>query len=181
VLAALQRSLARGELSSAHPVSTRRTLGALHGTPWLVYVKRPFGGAKRLFQYLGRYTHRVGLSNQRLVAITPDAVTFRTKDGRTATLPPEEFLRRLLLHVLPAGFVKIRHSGLFAPRQVSSSLPIAQQLLTDRPQAPLVTAPLPWATLLRRLTGIDVTRCPRCQRSPLARRMLVPYAQRPPP
>jgi len=89
VLAALQRSLARGELAAADPVSTRCTLGALHGTSWLVYVKRPFGGATRLFQYLGRYTHRVGLSNQRLVAVTPDAVTFRTKDGRTATLPPE--------------------------------------------------------------------------------------------
>ena len=133
VLAALQRSLARGALSSPDPVATRRTIGALHHTPWLVYVKRPFGGATRLFQYLGRYTHRVGLSNQRLVAVTPDAVTFRTKDGRTVTLHPEEFLRRLLLHVLPSGFVKIRHSGLFAPRQVSTSLPIAQQLLAGRP------------------------------------------------
>jgi hypothetical protein len=181
VLAALQRSWARGELPAADPVSTRRTIGALHGTPWLVYVKRPFGGAKRLFHYLGRYTHRVGLSNQRLVAVTSDAVTFRTKDGRTATVHPEEFLRRLLLHVLPSGFVKIRHSGLFAPRQVSTALPIAQRLLADRPQAVPSTAPSPWATLLHRLTGIDVTRCPRCQRSPLNRRVLLPYAQRPPP
>ena len=181
VLAALQRSLARGELSSADPVSTRRTLGALHGTPWLVYVKRPFGGAKRLFQYLGRYTHRVGLSNHRLVAVTPEAVTFRTKDGRTATLHPEEFLRRLLLHVLPAGFVKIRHSGLFAPRQVSTALPIAERLLAERPPTTAATALSPWTTLLHRLTGIDVTRCPRCEHSPLDRRVLVPYAQRPPP
>jgi hypothetical protein len=183
VLAALQRSLARGELSSPDPVATRRTIGALHQTPWLVYVKRPFGGAKRLFQYLGRYTHRVGLSNQRLVAVTPGAVTFRTKDGRTATLHPEEFLRRLLLHVLPSGFVKIRHSGLFAARQVATALPIAQRLLADRPQAApsTVTAPSPWATLLHRLTGIDVTRCPRCGRSPLDRRVLLPYAPRPPP
>ena len=124
VLAALQRSLARGELSSPDPVALRRTLGALHHTPWRVYAKRPFGGAKRLFQYLGRYTHRVGLSNRRLVAVTPDTVTFRTKAGRTVTLAPEEFLRRLLLHVLPRGFVKIRHGGLFAPRQVSTTLPI---------------------------------------------------------
>jgi hypothetical protein len=136
VLAALQQSLARGELSSPDPVATRRVIGALHGTPWLVYVKRPFGGAKRPFQYLSRYTHRVGLSNQRLVSVTDDAVTFRTKDGRTATLHPEEFLRRLLLHVLPAGFVKIRHSGLFASRQVSTSLPIAQRLLADRAATP---------------------------------------------
>src|SRR5262249_27275722 len=129
VLASLQRSLGRGEISCPDPVATRRMIGALYHTPWLVYVKRPFGGAKRLFQYLGRYTHRVGLSNQRLVAVTPDAVTFRTKDGRTVTLHPEEFLRRLWLHVLPRGFVKIRHGGLFAPRQVSTTLPIARDLL----------------------------------------------------
>src|SRR5205807_2003268 len=165
VLSALQRSLARGELASADPVTTRRTLGALHHAPWLVYVKRPFGGAKRLFQYLGRYTHRVGLSNHRLVTVTPDAVTFRTKDGRTATLHPEEFLRRLLLHVLPSGFVKIRHSGLFASRQASTALPIAHCLLADRPPAVPSAAPSPWPSVLQRLTGIDVTRCPRCDRS----------------
>jgi hypothetical protein len=180
VLAALQRSLAHGELSSVDPTTTRRTLGALHGTPWLVYVKRPFGGAQRLFQYLGRYTHRVGLANHRLVAITPEAVTFRTKDGHTATVHPHEFLRRLLLHVLPAGFVKIRHSGLFAPRQVSTTLPIAQRLLADRPPPADPPVSAPWATLLYRLTGVDVTRCPRCAHPTLDRRVLVPYAQRPP-
>jgi hypothetical protein len=181
VLAALQRRLARGELSSPDPVATRRTLGALHRPPWLVYVKRPFGGAKRLFQYLGRYTHRVGLSNQRLLAVSPDAVTFRTKDGRTLTLHPEEFLRRFLLHVLPSGFVKIRHSGLFAPRQVSSALPIARQLLADRPPIAQPAAPASWAVLLHRLTGLDVTRCPRCEGSPLDRHVLLPHTPRRPP
>lgn len=181
VLAALQRSVARGELSAPDPVATRRTLGALHQTPWLVYVKRPFGGATRLFQYLGRYT-RVGISNHRLVAVTPDAVTFRTKDGRTVTVHPEEFVRRLLLHVLPRGFVKIRHAGLFAPRQVSTTLPVARALLGDRPQGkPPPVSPSPWATLLRRLTGFDVTQCPRCATSPLERRVFVPHLQRPPP
>ena len=124
-----------------------------------------------------------GGDRTRLVAVTSDAVTFRTKDGRTATLHPEEFLRRFLLHVLPAGFVKIRHSGLFASRAVSTVLPIAQRLLADRPQTsdsdPDV--PSPWATLLYRLTGFDVTRCPRCETSTLDRRVLVPYAQRRPP
>jgi Putative transposase len=178
VLTALQHSLVRGEISPPDPVTTRRTIGALHQTPWLVYVKRPFGGAKRLFQYLGRYTHRVGLSNHRLVAVTTDGVTFRTKDGRTVTLHPEEFLRRLLLHVLPRGFVKIRHSGLFAPRQVSTPLPIARDVLPERPHTAPPTAPSLWTTLLLRLTGIDVTRCPRCERSPLDRRVLLPQQQR---
>jgi hypothetical protein len=181
VLAALQRRLARGELSSPDPLAMRRILGALHHTPWLVYVKRPFGGATRLFQYLGRYTHRVGLSNQRLVAVTPAAVTFRTKDGRTVTVPPEEFLRRFLLHVLPRGFVKIRHSGLFAPRQVSTTLPLAHELLADRPPADASRERSSWATLLRHLTGFDVTRCPRCEQSRLDRRVLLPHLGRPPP
>jgi hypothetical protein len=181
VLAALHRSLSRGELSSPDPVATRRTLGALHQTRWLVYVKRPFGGATRLFQYLGRYTHRVGLSNHRLVAVTPDAVTFRSKDGRTVTLHPEEFRRRLLLHVRPAGVVKIRHSGLFAPRQVATALPIARHLLGERPAGTRETAPPPWALLLQRLTGSDVTRCPRCDRASLDRRVLLPQVPRPPP
>jgi Putative transposase len=85
-------------------------------------------------EYLGRSTHRVGLSTRRLVAVTPDAVTFRTKDGRTVTLPPHEFLRRLLLQVLPTGFVTIRHAGLFAPRRVATALPVAQRLLAPRPR-----------------------------------------------
>ena len=180
VLAGLQHGLARGELSTSDPTATRRAIGALHQTPWLVYVKRPFGGAKQLFQYLGRYTHRVGLSNQRLVAVTDDAVTFRTKDGRTVTFHPEEFLRRLLLHVLPSGFVKIRHSGLFASRQVSTSLPIARQLLAQRALVEHAEEPPDCAALLRRLTGVDITRCPRCAQSPLDRRVL-PYIGRAPP
>ncbi len=182
VLAARQRSVARGEVSSSDPVATRRTLGALYQTPWLVYVKRPFGGAKRLFQYLGRYPHRVGLSTQRLGAVTSEAVTFRTTNGRTVTVDPEEFVRRLLLHVLPRGFVKIRHGGLFAPRQVSTTLPVARDLLGDRPHGdPSPTTPSPWTTVLLRLTGVDVTQCPRCAASPLARRVLLPPVQRPPP
>jgi hypothetical protein len=182
VLAALRHALRRGALSVDEPL--RRTLAALHTTPWVVYVKRPFGGAKRLFQYLGRYTHRVGLSNQRLVAVTADAVTFRTKDGRTATLHPHEFLRRFLLHVLPAGFVKIRHAGLFAPRQVSTALRRAQALLvpatSPRPAVPVAPGP-PWRTLFERLTGIDLTRCPRCRHVALDRRLVLRFADRAPP
>jgi hypothetical protein len=182
LLAALRRAMRRGALPVDAPM--RRALAALHTTPWIVYVKRPFGGAARLFQYLGRYTHRVGLSNRRLVAVTADTVTFRTKEGRTATLHPHEFLRRLLLHVLPAGFVKIRHAGLFAPRQVPTALRCAQDLLA-RPAAarapvPVAAAP-PWMTLLHRLTGVDLTRCPRCEQPTLVRRAVCRPAERAPP
>src|SRR5438132_9759340 len=181
LLAALRRAIRRGEMPVDEP--TRRAIAALHDTRWIVYVKRPFGGAAQLFQYLGRYTHRVGLSNQRLVAVTADTVTFRTKDGRTATLHPHEFLQRLLLHVLPAGFVKIRHAGLFAPRQVVTGLPIAQRLLARRAAPPPAATALPptWVALLQRLTGLDLTRCPRCQQPTLERRPVRRHDERAPP
>jgi hypothetical protein len=114
-----------------------------------------------------------------LVAVTATAVTFRTKDGRTATLHPHEFLRRLLLHVLPAGCVKIRHAGLFAPRQVSTALPVARRRLAQRPRP--VLAPPPWPTVVQRLTGIDLTVCPPCHRPTLARQLVPPRVERGPP
>jgi hypothetical protein len=105
-------------------------------------------------------------------------VTFRTKDGRSTTLHPHEFLGRWLLHVLPCGFVMIRHAGLFTPRQVATALPIAQQLLAQRP--PPVSTPPSWLTLVQRLTGIDLTVCPRCHQRTLARRLLPRQPERAP-
>jgi len=114
-LAALARARERGELQfpgTITDLADAGTFGALldqlYRQEWVVYAKRPFGGPTQVFHYLGRYTHRVGLSNHRLQAITPDAVRFATKHGHRVTVPPREFLRRFLLHVLPAGFVKIR-------------------------------------------------------------------------
>lgn len=99
---------------------------------WIVYAKRAFGGPEQVYRYLGRYTHRVGIANSRLVALRDDAVTFRTKNGKAATLPPSEFLRRFLLHVLPAGFVKMRHFGLLAAGNVNTKLARARSLLEKR-------------------------------------------------
>lgn len=149
----------------------RRLRRRLHGTKWVSYAKRPFAGPQSVFQYLGRYTHRVGLSNQRLIAASDEAVTFRTRGDATATLHPHEFLRRFLLHVLPPGFVKLRHYGLLAPSNVNGKLVAARALLEARlptaqpspPKPTLADKPLPdWRTLLLRLTGIDPTVCRRC-------------------
>jgi len=82
---------------------------------WNVYAKAPFAEGKHVLAYLGRYTHRVGIANSRLRDVSPQAVTFRTKGEGTKTLSPVEFLRRLVHHVLPEGFHKIRHVGLYAP------------------------------------------------------------------
>ena len=103
----------------------------------MVYSKRPFGGAQHALRYLGQYTHRVAISNHRLVALADGIVTFRWRDSahknkkRLMTLPVNEFLRRFLLHVLPPGFVRIRHFGFQAHRRRGVLLPLCLQLLAD--------------------------------------------------
>ncbi len=152
----------------------------LYSIDWVVYSKRPFGGPEQVFNYLGRYTHRVGISNRRLIRIDDHGVCFKTKNGNTVTVAPEEFIRRFLLHVLPKGFVKIRHFGLMASSNATSKLVVARQLLeektkpttdTDDPQAcSPATQDKDWRERLKELTGIDLTICPRCKKG-----RMVPY------
>lgn len=137
---------------------------------WVVYTEPPFGRSTHVLHYLGRYTHRVAISDARLVSIDERAVTFRTRDDAETTVPPEEFLRRFLLHVLPRGFHKIRHFGLYAGKAVTTRLPKARQLvgegdaaLADAPEEPLDPEDRgDWAALVRRLTGEDPLLCPIC-------------------
>jgi len=104
---------------------------------WVVYAKPPFGGPEHVLHYLARYTHRVAISNHRLVSFAEGKVTFRWKDyahgnkKRLMTLSAEEFLRRFLLHVLPRGFVRIRFFGLLANRRRSALLPLCRRLIDD--------------------------------------------------
>jgi hypothetical protein len=147
----------------------------LYNTRWVVYAKRPFGDVQRVIRYLGRYTHRVGISNARLEVVGPDGVRFRTKEGRHVTLAPAEFLRRFLLHVLPRGFTKIRHYGLLAAGNVHGRLERARALLSNRP--PMVppragSAPCTWREILLALTGFDLTMCPVCHERAVVRRAL---------
>jgi len=110
-------------------------LRSLFRSDWVVYAKRPFGGAEHALRYLGGYTHRVAISNHRLIALQGGCVTFRWRDSahknkkRRMTLSVDEFLRRFLLHVLPRGFVRIRHFGFFAHRRRAALLPLCRQLL----------------------------------------------------
>src|SRR6202041_1998117 len=102
---------------------------------WVVYSKRPFGGPEHVLHYLARYTHRVAISNHRLVSVTDGKVTFLYKGyahggkHRKMTVTTEEFLRRFLLHVLPRRFVRIRFSGFLANRRRKQLLPLCNQLL----------------------------------------------------
>jgi rubredoxin len=105
---------------------------------WVVYAKPPFGGPEHVLQYLARYTHRVAISNHRLISVDDNSVTFRWKDyahqgkNRTMTLSHQEFLRRFLLHVLPKGFPRIRYFGWMANRRRAHSLLLCRSLLAQQ-------------------------------------------------
>jgi hypothetical protein len=151
--------------SLADPASFNQLKDQLYRKEWVVYAKPPFGGPEHVFQYLGRYTHRVGISNQRLVSFDGRNVCFRTKNGNTTSVDGVEFVRRFLLHVLPTGFVKIRHYGLVAAANVNTKLEVARRCLSDENtvvQVPHPQVPPTWRDLLLALTGIDVLVCPAC-------------------
>jgi len=150
------------------PRAFQQLLDALYGRKWAVYAKRPFGGAVQVFRYLGRYSHRVAISNSRLVSMDEKQVTFHWKDyadghqTKLMCLSAEEFLRRFLLHVLPKGFVRIRHYGLLASVNVATKLARCQQLLGQEAQS----TPPPsksWIDRMLEWTGQDPLRCPHCQ------------------
>lgn len=149
-LEALESAHQRGQLQFfgeytelANAATFARWLAPLRTCEWVVYAKRPFAGPDTVLEYLSRYTHRVAISNQRLVAFDERGVTFRWKDyrakGRTRhkimTLETGEFMRRFLLHVLPAGFHRIRHYGLLANPVRRASLAKARELLDVMPEA----------------------------------------------
>jgi hypothetical protein len=120
-------------------------LRTLFRDDWVVYAKRPFGGAEHALRYLGCYTHRVAISNHRLVALEGGEVVFRWRDSahknkkRLMRLALDEFLRRFFLHVLPIGFVRIRHFGFFAHRRRAALLPLCFALLSSHTEAQPVT------------------------------------------
>ena len=160
-----------------------RLLDLLYRTSWVVYVKRPFAGPEQVFRYLGRYTHRVAISNHRIQLIDEHGVRFVTKDGRSITLPHQAFIARFLEHVLPSGYTKIRHFGLHASGNLNTKLAQARLLLSS-PSAPPPPArspaqPLPWNELLLKLTGVDPALCSRCG-ARLRRYPLPPPRPRPP-
>ena len=153
----------------------------LENKEWVVYAKAPFGGPLQVLEYLGRYTHRVAISNQRLLALCEGQVSFRWKDYRhpqrpkVMTLPAEEFIRQFLLHALPRGFQRIRYCGLLANCHRAQKLELCRWLLAS-----------PCADLLPRVPGPLVARqacplCPRCGIGTLARVQVWPPSYGPVP
>jgi len=167
MMAALRTLHARGTFASfddfADPEAFDRLMQKLVKKNWVVYAKKPFKRVDHVLKYLGRYTHRVGIANSRLVDVRDDAVTFRTKNGKTVSLAPVEFLRRFVQHVLPDGFHKIRHYGLCSGAAEAARHAAHERLAPASTASTSSTvADIAWPEQLRELTGRDVHRCPRC-------------------
>jgi len=151
----------------ADPTAFADFLRPLQEAEWVVYAKPPFGGPVQVLEYLGRYTHRVAISNQRLIATDDTSVSFRWKDYRHADrqkvmrLDADEFLRRFLLHSLPPGFQRIRHYGLLSNRHRRDAIPRCRQLLAT-PVSELLPSPEDFRDLYEHLTAVSLKRCPRC-------------------
>ncbi len=141
----------------------------LSETEWIAYAKRPFAGPKQVLEYLGRYTHRIAISNNRLIAIDNGRVVFTYRDRKnnnekkTIDLSADEFIRRFLLHVLPKGFMKIRYFGFLSNIKKRECIQIIR-LLTDFKKEPLEQAKETVPQIIQRVTGIDITCCPLCHK-----------------
>jgi len=155
----------RGEFAAfADPTRFQAWLSTFKSTDWVVHAKPPFGGPEQVLKYLARYTHRVAISNGRLLSCEQGRVSFRWRDSKdhnrmkTMTLDAVEFIRRFLLHILPAGFVKIRHFGFLANRNRSTRLDLCRILLS----APAPADPPAGLLTDQQLRAVE-RRCPACQ------------------
>ena len=172
----------RGSLADLNePKRFTEQLRAARSIDWLVYAKPPFGGPEQVLDYLGRYTHRVAISNSRLTRIEDSTVSFGWKDYRhhdrrkVMTLDAHEFIRRFLLHVLPDGFQRIRHYGLLGNRGRQAKLTRCRQLLDAPPPPPPVLAPLADPhDRYQALTGRSLHVCPACSAGAMRRIEILP-------
>jgi hypothetical protein len=167
MLDALRRLEAEGAFSCftdfADPEAFDRLMRTLSQKRWVVYAKKPFRRVEHVLAYLGRYTHRIGIANSRLVDVSEDTVVFRTKNGKAVSLGPVEFLRRFVQHVLPDGFHTIRHYGLYSGTATRARQQALRGFASRMPvliPSPIVQAS--WSEQLRELTGRDVEHCPFC-------------------
>jgi predicted Zn-ribbon and HTH transcriptional regulator len=141
---------------------------------WIAYAKRPFAGPQQVLEYLGRYTHRVAISNNRIVSIDNGKVTFTYKDRqkedeiKKMTLDADEFIRRFLLHVLPKGLIKIRYFGFLAHTNKKKDIPLIRKLIDSDATLPeKISESI--SEMMLRLTGIDISCCPVCKKGKMIR------------
>lgn len=148
---------------------------------WIVYAKRPFAGPEQVLEYLGRYTHRIAISNNRIKSIDDGKVIFTYRDRadkdqiKEMTLSAEEFIRRFLLHILPEGFMKIRYFGFLSNKNKKEAIPLIRKLIGWKKDLPAQFKETVTEMILR-LTGEDLTCCPRCLKGRMQLVMTMPQA-----
>ncbi|MEK6987402.1 MAG: IS91 family transposase, partial [Candidatus Thermoplasmatota archaeon] len=183
LLSKLEAATGRGKL----PKTAIELLVQASRKKWVVYSKPPVAGPEQVLDYLGRYTHRVAISNDRLVSLEDGCVTFRWKDRargnqqKLLALPIAEFLRRFLLHVLPRGLMRIRHYGFLANAVRRRKVARCRELLSvpnAKDGADREETPQTWQEELFRLTGRDVTVCPKCHAGRLLEEEILPRSRR---
>jgi hypothetical protein len=192
-LEALAKAYAAGELHFfgdltplCAPTAFARYLAPLQDKKWVVYAKAPFGGPQHVLEYLGRYTHRVAISNRRLLALQDGQVSFEWKDYRNAgksnvmTLPAEEFIRRFLQHVVPTGLQRIRYYGFLANCHRKAKLTLCRQLLATTCSL-LLPQPADCRDLLAALLRTNSQLCPQCGKGILIRLQFFPPSHGPVP
>ena len=182
-----QLALSAGTAALSEPRAQRSLLADLRKKAWVVYAKRPFVGPEQVLEYLGRYTHRTAISNERLVSAEANTVRFRYKDyarggrRRVMELPALEFLRRFTLHVLPRGFNRIRHYGVLANRNKRALLAAARTALAVPEPVADSAAAESIAAFWQRVAGIDIERCTHCGLGTLRLLATLAPQPRPPP
>jgi hypothetical protein len=146
-----------------------RHIAPIQKKDWVVYAKRPFAGPEQVLKYVARYTHRIAISNNRLLDIDDGKVQFRWKDYRnghrqkTMTLGADEFIRRFLLHVLPNGFQRIRYFGFLANRYRAEKLALCRQLMQMSPPTATRKVSMDYRDRYEVLTGVSLKTCPLCR------------------
>ncbi len=178
-LAGLKRLHKRGELRFGKGCEAieglerfARLLDKLYNKTWVVFAKRPFGGPEQVVTYLGQYTHRVAISSYRLLSVTDNKITIRTRGDTAVAMTTHEFIRRFLLHVLPKGFRKIRHYGLLAPSNIKTRFAKAKALLKPDDNDTVHDEKAhdgTWEQRLERLVGTGARACPSCKDGELIR------------
>jgi len=179
----LKTSFESGDLLFPGSISHLKELGAfesfrkhLYHKKWVVYCKPPFDGPKGVLKYLGRYTHRIAISNNRILSNRDGRVSFSWRDyaddnrQKTMNLTADEFIRRFLLHILPARYVRIRHFGLLGNRNRKNNIALCREFLgTGKTVTKEKIKQETWQEQLLRICGIDVTHCPVCQKGRMCR------------
>lgn len=186
----LQKAFAKGKLEFPGNTAKYATsegfsklIRDLRAKDWVVFSKKPFAGPQQVLDYVGRYTHRVAISNNRIVDVHGGQVTFSYRDRKhnsilkLKTLDSGEFIRRFLLHVLPPGFMKIRYFGFLANKRKKETIGLCRELIGGDHQLPKREKKTSTELMLD-LTGVDITRCPCCREGTMIIVMEIPYPAR---